>query len=52
MHVFAGGRIQESGGLELADAPKAEGYERRADAQPASEPAASPFQDSSSDFFA
>jgi len=28
VHVFAGGRIQESGGAELADELEAEGYER------------------------
>ena len=42
VHVFAGGRIQESGGPELADVLEAEGYERWSDAQPAPEPAANP----------
>ena len=45
MHIFAGGRIQESGGPELADVLEAEGYERRSDAQPDPEPAANPFRD-------
>lgn len=35
VHVFAGARIQESGGPELADVLEAEGYERGADVQPA-----------------
>ena len=35
VHVFAGARIQESGGPELADVLEAEGYERGVDVQPA-----------------
>ena len=45
MHLFAGGRIQESSGPELADTLEAEGYERWADAQPAPDPAANSFRD-------
>ena len=52
VHVFAGGRIQESGGPELADTLEAEGYERWADAQPAPDPAANPFRDPFGDPFA
>ena len=35
VHVFAGGRIVEHGGAELAESLEAEGYERYADAAPA-----------------
>ena len=42
VHVFAGGRIQESGGPELADTLEAEGYERWADAQTDLEPSTNP----------
>ena len=52
VHVFAGGRIQESGGPELADVLEAEGYERWSDAQPDPEPAANPFRDPFGDPFA
>ena len=52
VHVFAGGRIQESGGPELADLLEAEGYERWSDAQPDPEPAANPFRDPFGDPFA
>lgn len=52
VHVFAGGRIQESGGPELADMLEAEGYERWSDAQPDPEPAANPFRDPFGDPFA
>ena len=45
VHVFAGGRIQESGGSELADELEAEGYERWTGAvpQPDSDADAPPF---------
>ncbi len=53
VHIFAGGRIQESGGPELADVLEAEGYERWVEALPAPAPAAStPFRDPFGDPFA
>ena len=54
VHVFAGGRIQESGGSELADELEAEGYERWTTAlpQPASDAGAAPFTDPFGDPFA
>ena len=54
VHVFAGGRIQESGGSELADELEAEGYERWTAPlpQPASEAGSTPFTDPFGDPFA
>ncbi len=52
VHVFAGGRIQESGGAELAEALEAEGYERWSASVPEPEPAAAPFTDPFGDPFA
>ncbi|MYB27926.1 MAG: Fe-S cluster assembly ATPase SufC [Acidimicrobiaceae bacterium] len=54
VHVFTGGRIQESGGSELADELEAEGYERWTTAlpQPASEAGVTPFTDPFGDPFA
>ena len=54
VHVFAGGRICESGGAELADQLEAEGYERWTAAlpQPAPDAAATPFTDPFGDPFA
>jgi len=54
VHVFAGGRIQESGGSELADELEAEGYERWTGSvfQPDSDAAATPFTDPFGDPFA
>ena len=53
VHVFAGGRIQESGGAELADQLEAEGYERWTSALPQPEQAvATPFTDPFGDPFA
>ena len=54
VHVFAGGRIQESGGAELADELEASGYERwTADLpKPDGDPAATPFTDPFGDPFA
>ena len=52
VHVFAGGRIQESGGPELADELEAEGYERWTAAVGVPEPAATPFTDPFGDPFA
>lgn len=50
VHVFAGGRIQESGGAELAEKLEAEGYERWTPAPP--RPEATPFADPFGDPFA
>ena len=52
VHVFAGGRIQESGGPELADELEAEGYERWTAALPQPDTAATPFTDPFGDPFA
>ena len=54
VHVFAGGRIQQSGGPELAGELEAEGYERWTAAvpQPASDAGATPFTDPFGDPFA
>ena len=54
VHVFAGGRIQESGGSELADELEAEGYERWTGAVPQadSDAGATPFTDPFGDPFA
>ena len=52
VHVFAGGRIQESGGPELADELEAEGYERWTAAVAVPEPAVTPFTDPFGDPFA
>ena len=54
VHVFAGGRICESGGPELADQLEAEGYERWTATlpQPAPDAAATPFTDPFGDPFA
>ncbi len=52
VHVFAGGRIQESGGPELADDLEAEGYERWTASLPQPESAATPFTDPFGDPFA
>ena len=52
VHVFAGGRIQQSGGPELADELEAEGYERWTAALPQPESAAAPFTDPFGDPFA
>ena len=52
VHVFAGGRIQESGGPELADELEAEGYERWTVSLPQPESAATPFLDPFGDPFA
>ncbi len=56
VHVFAGGRIQESGGPELADQLEAEGYERwtAGQTQPGSDSAqaTTPFTDPFGDPFA
>ena len=50
VHVFAGGRIQESGGAELAEQLEAEGYERWTATVPKTE--ATPFTDPFGDPFA
>ncbi len=54
VHVFAGGRIQESGGSELADELEDEGYERWTAAlpQPVPDGGATPFMDPFGDPFA
>jgi len=54
VHVFAGGRIQQSGGPELADELEAEGYERWTGAvpQPDSDAGSTPFTDPFGDPFA
>ena len=54
VHVFAGGRIQESGGPELADELEASGYERWTGAltKPDGDPASAPFTDPFGDPFA
>ncbi len=54
VHVFAGGRVQESGGVELAEQLEAEGYERWTAALPRPDPgtAANPFTDPFGDPFA
>ena len=54
VHVFAGGRIQQSGGPELADELEAEGYERWTAAvpQPDSDAGTTPFADPFGDPFA
>ena len=52
VHVFAAGRIQESGGPELADDLEAEGYERWTASLPQPESAATPFTDPFGDPFA
>ena len=52
VHVFVGGRIQESGGPELADELEAEGYERWTAAVGVPEPAVTPFTDPFGDPFA
>ena len=54
VHVFAGGRIQQSGGPELADELEAEGYERWTGSvpQPDSDAGTTPFADPFGDPFA
>ena len=52
VHVFAGGRIQESGGAELAEELEADGYERWTASAPLPESAAAPFTDPFGDPFA
>lgn len=54
VHVFAGGRIQQSGGSELADELEADGYERWTAALPkqAADAEATPFTDPFGDPFA
>ena len=52
VHVFAGGRIQESGGSELADELEADGYERWTASLPQTESDAAPFTDPFGDPFA
>ena len=52
VHVFASGRIQESGGVSLAAKLEAEGYERWSDADGGVEPAVMPFTDPFGDPFA
>ena len=52
VHIFAGGRIQESGGAQLAEELEAEGYERWTPALSRPEAEAVPFTDPFGDPFA